>query len=452
MRTLHVGLLGFGTVGGGVFRLLAENGTMLREREGLDIRVDRVLVRNPEKNRQISAPVELLTTSPGDIMDHPEISVVVEMLGGLEPARTLILEALAKGKTVVTANKDVVATYWDELQKAAAAHGAGLYYEASVAGGIPIIRAIRQSLQGNRISRIMGIINGTTNYILTRMSEEGRSFESVLSDAQRLGYAEPNPANDIEGHDAKFKLAILSNLCFGHTIRLSDIHCEGITRITADDIAFGKQLGYTVKLLALGRATPEGVDVRVHPTFIPSTHPLASVRDANNAIFIEGNAVGELMFYGRGAGDMPTASAIVSDILVSAGETRCGTVVSAGTAGHVRNAGTVGTDGNAANIENAVEGPGPAVSHPVVLRDWQTECYIRMTVADNPGVLAAIAGIFGRHGVSIESVIQKGRSEGTVPLIFVTHKAGEEGIRAATAEILQHGMVRSVDNLIRVER
>ena len=426
MGTIRVGMFGFGTIGSGLYRLLEENGILLHSREKAEIDIVRVLVRDPNKARSAEVPSDRLTTHPGDILDDAGISVVVEVMGGVEPARTLILEAFRRGKSVVTANKEVVATHWDELQAAARAQGVGFHFEASVAGGIPILRAIRQSLQANRIERVMGIINGTTNYILTRMSDEGSDFATVLAEARRLGYSEPDPTFDIEGHDARFKLAILASLCFGRTVRVQDIHCEGITHISADDITYGRQLGFAVKLLAIARETPFGIEARVHPAFLPLTHPLAAVRDANNAIFVHGNAVGDLMFYGRGAGALPTASALVSDLLVCAREEGC--------------------RGDACPLPQATEGVGD------VLEDWQGEYYVHLTVDDHPGVLAAIAGIFGRHGVSLASVLQQGRAEGVAPLIFVTHEAGERAIRAAMDEIAAHSTVRTVDNLIRVER
>ncbi len=426
MATIRIGLFGLGNIGSGLYRLLSENGSLLREREQADIDVARVLVRDPGKARQAAVPPERLTTRAEDILDDPDISIVVEMMGGAEPARTLILEAIRRGKSVVTANKEVVATHWDELQDAARAHGVGFHFEASVAGGIPIIRAIRQSLQGNRIERVMGIINGTTNFILTRMSDAQEEFGDALAQAQRMGYAEPDPTADIEGHDARFKLAILASLCFGRTVRVQDIHCEGITRISADDIACGRQLGFAVKLLAIARQTEQGIEARVHPAFLPLTHPLAAVRDANNAIFIHGNAVGDLMFYGRGAGDLPTASALVSDVLVCAREAGC--------------------HGAACPL------PLPGAGRGAVQDDWLCSYYAHLTVDDHPGVLAAIAGIFGRHGVSLESVLQQGRSGGVAPLVFVTHPAGERAIRSAMDEIAAQAVVQRVDNLIRVER
>lgn len=423
MKEVKIGMLGLGTIGTGVYQLLQRNGDMIASREGVRLVIEKVLVRDAGKSRSVMPSIGVLTTDPQDILENPEIDMVAEFIGGENPARSYILRALKAGKSVVTANKEVIAKHWDELELAARENGVGLYFEASVAGGIPIIKSIRRSLQANRIVRVMGIINGTTNYILTRMSEEGKGFSEVLADAQRLGYAEPDPTNDIEGHDARYKLSILSTICFRQRVRETDIHCEGISRVTAEDIAYGKQLGFTIKLLAIAKQEDERLDVRVHPTFIPLHHPLAAVRDAYNAIFVEGDAVGNLMFYGRGAGDMPTASALVSDIVTAAQ-----------------------SDGR--HHRTMLDSSRDAQPDS----DFRAEYYIRLTVKDMPGVLATIAGIFGNHGVSIESVIQKGHDGANAQLIFVSHSACEQSMQRAVREIAASSVVAAVNNLIRVER
>lgn len=423
MKTINVGMLGLGTIGSGVYRLLEKNGAMMAAREGIQLNLSKILVRDLAKERPVQTTPNQLTTEPADILENPDIDVVAEFIGGEHPAREYILRALRAGKSVVTANKEVIAKHWLELEAAARENKVGLYFEASVAGGIPIIKSIRRSLQANRMMKVMGIINGTTNYILTRMSDEGKDFDEVLKEAIQLGYAEPDPTNDIEGHDVRYKIAILSAICFRHQVKEEAIHCEGITNITAEDIEFGRQLGFTIKLLAIAKLEDNKLEVRVHPTFIPKHHPLASVRDAYNAIFLEGDAVGRLMFYGRGAGDMPTASALVSDILTAA-------------------------QSNGNHHRTQLDETDGITIQP----DWLAAYYIRLTVKDTPGVLAEIAGIFGRHQVSIESVIQKGRGDETAPLIFVSHDASELSMMQAMQEIRQSPAVLAVNNLIRVER
>ncbi len=422
MKKIRLALLGLGTIGSGVLKVLTENGGMIRKREGLDIEVVRILVRDTSKKRSLPVAPGVLTCDADSILNDPDIDLVAEFMGGEAPAFEYLQKALRSGKSVVTANKEVIAKHWDELEEAAKQSGAGLYFEASVAGGIPIIKSIRRSLQGNHIQKLMGIINGTTNYILTRMSEEGKGFQEVLADAKRLGYAEPDPTADVEGYDARFKLSILSTISFRNRIRTEDIYCEGITGITADDIEYAKQLGYAIKLLAIAKKQGNVIEARVHPTFIPLSHPLAAVRDAYNAIYIEGDIVGNLMFYGKGAGDYPTASALVSDII-----TACQ---------------NEGSHHRTKLDDDAV----------MINKDWRDEYYVRMSVKDQPGVLAEIAGIFGQHGVSIESMIQKNRGVDNATLIFITHEANEKAIMRAIEEMKGSPSVSSVDNIIRVER
>ena len=426
LQEVNIGFLGFGNIGTGVYRIIEKNGKAAFEREGFKVKIKKILVRDINKKRKIDVDRGLLTNNIKDIIEDPEISLVAEFIGGEEPASQYILEALENRKTVVTANKEVMARHWVELENAARKNGVGLYYEASVAGGIPIIKVIRESLQANNICKIMGIINGTTNYILTKMSEEGRSFKDVLLEAQRLGYAEPDPTFDIEGLDAMFKLSILSTLAFHSRICTDKIYTEGITGITIDDINYGKELGYAIRLLAIAIKHGNGIEARVHPTFIPANHPLASVRDSYNGIFIRGDAVGDLMLYGRGAGDLPTGSAIVSDIVSAC-------------VNKYRH--TYSTISNGSQVTD----------NAWVNDNWETEFFIRMTVKDKPGVLAKIAGIFGKHEVSIASVIQKGRNGDSTPIIFVTHKAKELSMKKAIEDMKNEPVVMRVDNVIRVE-
>lgn len=422
MKKIGLALLGLGTVGSGVIKVLNENGEMIRGREGVDIEVKHILVRNKSKARNVAVDASLLTDDIRVILNDDSVDVVAEFMGGDQPAFTFVKEALRKGKTVVTANKEVIARHWDELEEAARISGAGLYYEACVAGGIPIIKSIRRSLQGNHIRKYMGIINGTTNFILTRMSEEGRDFQDVLSEAQRLGYAEPDPTADIEGYDARYKLSILSTIGFRNRVTIDEIYCEGISKVTAEDIRYARELGFGAKLLAIAKKHDGRVEARVHPTFIPLAHPLASVRDSYNAIFVEGDMVGELMFYGRGAGDLPTASALVSDIITAAQNEGA----------HHR----VTLDEETVQVE----------------ADWRSEYYLRLVVLDKPGVMAEIAGILGRNQISLSSVIQKQSQGDQATLIFITHEASETSIHRALDEISDSQSVISVGSVIRVEQ
>lgn len=421
MRKVRLGLLGLGTVGCGIIKLLEENGEMIRRREGIDIEVTRILVRDTTRTRGAEVPAGLLTTKAKDILADDAIDIVAECMGGEDPAFALLMEALAQGKSVVTANKEVVAKHWDELEEAAARSGAGLYYEASVGGAIPVLNAIRTSLQANHVSRIMGIINGTTNYILSRMSHEGSEYQDALDGAQRLGYAEPDPTADVAGYDARYKLSILTALAFHNRVKVDDIFCQGITGITPEDIKNARDLGYVIKLLAIGKNHDGTVEARVHPTLIPRDHPLASVEDSFNAVFVEGNMSGSLMFYGRGAGDLPTASAMVSDILTAA---RCG--------GHHQR--TI-LDNEKVRIEE----------------NWKSAYYLRLIVQDRPGVFAEIAEIFGRHGVSLSSVVQTTREQKQATILIITHMAEESSINALREELKGSRSVISRGSLLRVE-
>ena len=424
MKELVIGFLGCGNVGCGVWKLLKDFEQELNGRNGLRIRVKRILVRDVNKQRGASLPRELLTTSPDDVLTDPEISLVVEYLGGEQPAADYMLKALAHKKTVVTANKVAVALNWEALQSTAQANGVGLYYEASVCGAIPIIHTLTHSLQGNRIGKLMGIINGTTNYILSRMSEQGEAYDGVLKDAQRLGLAEPDPATDVEGLDAAYKLSIMASLAFNTRVPFSAVYCEGITHITPTDIACGKELGYVLKLLGIAKHENATIEARVHPTFVPKEHPIASVSGAYNAVYVTGSACREMMLQGRGAGDMPTASAILSDIL------------------------------KAASAEKHYHPPFskavPDEKRPIFSDNWESAYFIRLAAIDAPGVLAKVAGCFANENVSIASMLQKETvTDGRVPLIFITHKAHERSMHAAL-KALDESVAR-VESLIRVE-
>lgn len=428
MEHFQTAILGFGTVGSGVYRILADNRSDLIHREQMEVDVKRILVRDfvNEPNLDM-APRELFTTSFDDILNDDEIQVVVECLGGVEPARTFILGALQKGKTVVTSNKEVVSKHWPEFEQAAKASGAGLYMEATVGGGIPIIRTITDAMQANNITRVMGIINGTTNYILTCMSEGGTSFEEALKKAQELGYAEANSTADVEGYDAMYKLSILSSLAFHAHMPIDAIYREGISKLTAADFETAKKLGYCIKLLAIGKKNGTNIEVRVHPTMIPVTHPLASVSGVFNAIFLTGHAVDDVMLYGRGAGRMPTASAVVSDVIYAC---------------HAHKRHKYITFAN-----------NPEMSSEITLvRDFECIYCIRLHVTDRPGTLAAITQVFAKHNVSLKDVLQLGEIDGTSSRItFMTHMARELSVQEAVAEIENLSCVDEVESVIRAE-
>ena len=406
MEKIAIGFLGCGNIGCGVYRLLEEYGAQIERNEGVSFEVRRILVRSVGKSRAAQIPAQLLTDRPEDVLGDPKIAIVMEFMGGEEPASSYMIRALKAGKTVVTANKMALAERWTDIVCAAREHGGGLYYEASVCGAVPIIRAINDSLQANRVTSVMGIINGTTNYILSRMSREGASYEDVLADAQRMGLAEPDPAADVEGYDAAYKLSILSTLAFHRHVPVSCVYREGITQVKPLDVQCGKELGLVLKLLAVAKEEDSLIEARVHPTFVPGDHPLASVSDAFNAVYVQGHACGEMMFYGRGAGDMPTASALVSDLIKAA---------------------------------TAKRHPMPAVSEEpcAVAEDWRCQHFVRMLASDEPGVLAAICGKFAEHGVSIATMVQKGErdEQGRVQLVFLTHMASERAVRRALGEI-----------------
>ncbi|MDP2892535.1 MAG: homoserine dehydrogenase [Bacillota bacterium] len=424
VKKVYVGLLGFGNIGSSVYKVLTEGMSAITHKENLEIVVKKILEKDIEKARKI-VDEKLLTDDFSRILDDDDISVVAEFIGGTQPALDYALALLKKGKSFVTANKELLATHWHRLDKAARESGAGLYYEASVAGGIPVIKTINESLQANNITNIYGIINGTTNHILTDMSEKGRSFPEALSDAQKLGLAEPDPSYDIDGLDAVYKLSILASLAFHAKVPVGRIFHEGIRTVTTEDIANAAELGYVIKLLAIGKKNGASIEARVHPTMIPQSHPLASVKGAFNAIFIKGDPVGDLMLYGRGAGGPPTASAVVSDII-----TACQAQKHRYT-----------------TFYNDDE-PSKEVTF---VSDWETEYYIRLSAANQPGVLAKISGVFGKFGVNLASVKQRRPNGGSAPVIFVTYMAHEHAMMAAIAEISKLPEVAKVDNVIRIE-
>ncbi|MGH2711125.1 MAG: homoserine dehydrogenase [Actinomycetota bacterium] len=420
---IGVGLLGCGTVGSAVLRLLAENREEISQRSGCEYEVVKVAVRDGGRPREAPIPDGTLTTDAQAVVRDPEVQVVVEVMGGVEPARSLILDALAEGKSVVTANKELLASHGAELFEAASKGKTDLLFEAAVAGGIPLIRPLRESLSGERITRILGIVNGTTNYILTRMSEDGMSFAEALTDATELGYAEADPDADLEGFDAAAKCAILASLAFGAPVVASDVYREGIAGVSNEDIGFAARLGYDVKLLAVAELEDGQIAVRVHPAMIPLDHPLASVREAFNAVFVEGPNIGQLMFYGRGAGGEPTAVAVVGD-LVDAGIN-----ISRDSSGFV----------SPFHAERAVR----------PMEAMETQYYLLLDVVDRPGVLAKLASAFGDNGVSIKSVWQEGTGDDAL-IVIITHRANEGSVQATVRDLRALGVVLQVRSVMRV--
>lgn len=421
---MRVGFLGCGTVGAQTACILVDRRAAIRRYTGVDVDVVRIAVRDLSRERGVTLPADVLTDEPLAVVEAADVDVVVEVMGGLDPASELVSAALRNGKPVVTANKELMAHKGGELLDLAERAGVDLLFEAAVGGGIPLIRPITESLAGEDIRRVMGIVNGTTNYILTRMSEEGGDFETILADAQRLGYAEADPTADVDGHDAAQKAAILASLAFGTNVRPNDVYTEGIRDVQPADIEMARRLGYVIKLLAVAEFTDgEAISVRVHPAMLPDVHPLASVRLSFNAVFVEGVSAGEQMFYGAGAGGGPTAIAIVGDIVDAA-----------------------------RNLAQRARGPHIARKdvHPVrdigVIRN---EFYVRMNVDDRPGVLAAVARVFGDNDVSIKTVIQEGRQE-DAELVAITHSCRESAMAATLAGLSELEAVAKIAAVVRV--
>jgi len=422
MTAVGIGILGGGTVGGTLARKILDDSGAIAAKSGIELSLVRVAVRDATKKRLF--PASLVTTDPVAVVDDPAVSLVVELMGGIEPARELVLRALAAGKPVVTANKELIAREGPALFAQAAASGVSLLFEAAVGGGIPLIRPLSESLAGERLTRVMGIVNGTTNYILTSMESTGASYSDALADAQALGYAEADPTADVGGGDAAAKAAILAGLAFGTWVGSERVYREGIDRIESRDIAYARQLGYCIKLLAVAEMLEgSGAAVRVHPALVPLDHPLAHVRGPANAVFVEGPSVGELFFMGPGAGGEPTATAVLGDVIDAARELLAGTTV----------------------VPRIRLAEGAVADFSEVTTKW----YVRLEVVDAPGVLAAIAGVFGSHGVSLMSVWQEGRGADAT-LLLVTHDAPEESHRRAVAGLADLGAVRQVAATIRV--
>ncbi len=430
---MNIGVLGCGNVGAALIQLVSSSADEIEGRTGLRLEVTRVAVRSLSKERDVELPAKVFTTDASEVVNDPAVDLVVEVIGGIEPARQLVLDALAAGKPVVTANKELIANHGTELFAASDDAGVDLLFEAAVAGGVPFIRPLRESLVGEDVSRVMGIVNGTTNYILTKMTEEGWTYAEALAEAQSLGYAERDPTADVEGFDAGAKAAIIATIAFGKKVVAGDVSHEGIADISATDIAFANRLGYQIKLLGIAEQfEDESIAVRVHPAMVPDQHPLASVRDSFNAIFLEGEAVGELMFFGRGAGGFPTASAVLGDTVDAAANLAKATHASLGTF---------------------------AKAKIRTIDDLHYRYYLNLEVSDRPGVLAAVANLFGKHAVSIHSMEQdslvsdessSARDAGLARLIFITHEAKESDVRATLHELRDLEAVNSIGSVLRV--
>jgi len=426
MNTIIVGLMGLGNVGTGVWNILHMNQKKIKVETGSQIMIKRVLVQRINKERAISLPPECLTADAQELLGDPEIDIVIELIGGIEPAKAYIVAAIEAGKHVITANKALMAQWGDYLLEKARKKGVFLYFEGSVAGGIPIIGSIQESLTANEIYEIKGIINGTTNYILTKMSLEDADYETALGEAQAKGYAEADPTSDVDGYDAAYKLSILSHLAFHTPLPSAPIFQEGIRKISPLDIQFAQELGYRIKLLAIGKSRKDGVELRVHPTMIPLTHPLAAVHDSYNAIYLKGNAVGELMYYGRGAGELPTGSAVMGDLISLIKKIHC------------------------PYFDTSAHWQSTPQLNP--MKDTLSEYYIRLVVRDIPGVLGKVASLFGQHQVSISRVIQKNPEGSVASLVIFTHLSRESDVQNTLAGILSIPEVKEVSNLIRVEQ
>ncbi|WP_252224216.1 MULTISPECIES: homoserine dehydrogenase [unclassified Clostridium] len=429
MKKVRIALLGLGNVGRGVCMILNSNKEEIMKRSGYEVEIAKILVRDASKARGVEVSEELITTDFNEILKDDSIKIVLEIMGGIDPAKEYMIKCMNAGKHIVTANKMLIATHGDELFENADSNGVMFKYEASVAGGIPIINGIDESLTANKIKELYGIINGTTNYILTKMECDGFGFDEALKEAQEKGYAEADPTSDIDGYDAQYKLAILSSLAFGTKIDVDNVYREGITNINPIDMEYAKEFKMVIKLLAIVKEVNGKLELRVHPTMIPKKHPLANVYDSFNAVFVKGNAVGDLMFYGRGAGDLPTGSAVVSDVISM-----------------------LRSNVDLENYNSVVKNNlwDREISD---IKDVESKFYIRATVLDESGVLGEITAILGKHDVSLRSVIQKGEEngKGQVTIVLVTHKTSQAQIYSSCNEISNLSSVNKIDNIIRIE-
>jgi len=426
MKTVQVGILGLGTVGGGTWQVLQRNRELIEKRLGAHLQIKAVATRTPSRAASWDCPAFLVSSDVDRVLNDPEIEIVAELIGGIEPARDYVLRALKSGKSVVTANKELLAKHGPLLRAVADENSVDLLFEGAVGGGIPLIKPLRESLIGNRIEEVMAILNGTTNFILSKMTREGADYQAVLSEAQSLGYAEAEPSADVDGFDTQYKLAIVAGIAFDTPVELDDIFREGITRVSARDIEYAHELGYAIKLLALARRGENGsLELRVHPALLPHSHPLASVGDAFNAVWVRGDAVGETMFYGRGAGAHPTGSAVVGD-LVEAAKNRLRGV---------------------RNLDHAPQ----SKAQMLPFADSVTRFCVRMQVKDKPGAIARIAQVLGDCSVSIESIVQRKTEGGEAEIFWMTHHTTQRAMNESLSGFEELEVVREVSSVLRVE-
>ncbi len=428
-KSSGVGILGFGTVGEGLIKILNKNSSLINERLGCPLEIRAVVDKELTAPRQVSIDKGLLSTDVKTVLENPQVDIVVELIGGLEPARTFVLSAIRGGKSVVTANKALIAECGQEIFSEAKKHNVEVYFEASVGGAIPVVKTLRESLCANRIQSVLAIINGTCNYILSEMSAHGQTFEESLKQAKAVGYTEEDPGIDIDGTDSANKLAIIAGLAFGARVRPEEVYTEGIGRVTVRDMQYGDEFGYTLKLLAIGKLAEGELELRVHPTFIPKGHLLSSVNGVFNACYIKGDAAGEIMLYGYGAGALPAGSAVAGDIVDAACSLRQG------------------------SARGTPYFPACELKRIKTEEEISSCYYVRFSAIDKPGILAEISGILGKHNISIASVIQKGRRGGdTVPIVMMTHTAREKNITEALSEINSLEIIKSASVLIRIEK
>lgn len=423
---LNLGILGLGTVGSGVVKILEKNAENIKNKVGTEVKIKKILVNNLEKERDIDIDKSLLTDKAEDIINNPEIDIVVELIGGEQPAYDYIIEAIENGKSIVTANKLVIAKYGKRIFRKADENDAQVCYEGSVAGGLPIIRPLQNSLAANRIEKIYGILNGTTNYILTDMSKNQKDFDESLKNAQDLGFAEADPTSDIDGHDAAYKITILSSLAFERFVDVRDVYVEGIREIKSTDLELAHEMGYVIKLLAIAKNGNDGVDIRVHPAFIPEEHPIAMINGTYNCVYLHGDAVGQVMSTAKGAGQMPTGSAVTADIIQVAKDIN-----------HNQR--------EVQRMDSFLE------SNVINIDQIENSFYLRLEVEDKPGVMAHIAKIFGDNNVSLASVLQKQKDNPVVPLVFITHHVKEKDLKESLNEIKELDDVIEINSVIRVE-
>lgn len=425
MKKIGVALLGLGTVGGGTYEILTKNREYFKRTQNIDIEVKQVLEKNTKRCEELGVDMSIVSTDIDAVVNNPEIQIVAEVFGGIEPARSFLIKALEAGKSIVTANKELFSKHWQELEIAAKKGNTGLYFEASCVGGVPIIRTLTDGMQANHILEMKGIINGTTNYILSSMSNNGTAYDDALKVAQDLGFAELNPTADVDGFDASYKISILSSLAYHKRVPLEKVYREGISNITVKDLTIGKELGFTLKLLAISKCINGKIEARVHPAFVPSEHPLAAVSGAYNAVYLKGDSVGDIMLYGAGAGALPTGSAIVSDIIYAA--------------------------------QKELPSRYPYMEQTEIddndfLSDFTSKYYVRINANDEEGALGKIANVFGKNNINLISVIQRNSSkQHLVPIVFVTSETKESTMQKALAEIKKLAGVESIRSIIRVE-